>query len=441
VKYLNYSAIITNVHQDSIGEELGLVPGDKLLAVNGESSKDLIELSFALSEENLELLIEKVNGTQEIIELEKDYDDELGLEFESAVFDGVRRCANNCVFCFVDQMAPNMRESLYVKDDDYRLSFLYGNFVTLTNSTPKDMKRIYREHLSPLYVSVHTTNAELRERMLGNKFAGKINEQLKDLIRHDIEVHIQIVLCPGINDGKELEKTIADLYALGSNVLSVAIVPVGLTRFRNGLSALNGFTAAEAKNVIQAVEGWQKKFRSESGSSFVYLADEFYLAADYPIPKYDFYDGFPQLENGIGIVRSFMEEWREAAKDSKPKAYQEPYRLDVVCGLSAEKVLKPLINELSASNLNVRIIPIENKFFGSQITVTGLLTGQDIIDKAQSLQGPRTGLIVPGVALRKGEDVFLDDMSLGKMEKAMNIPVRAAYSATELYDLLLNWDK
>ncbi|MCE5286218.1 MAG: DUF512 domain-containing protein [Pelosinus sp.] len=437
---MKYSAVITNVHPDSIGEELGLVPGDKLLAVNGQSAKDLIELSFALAEENLELLLEKANGTQEIIELEKDYDDELGLEFESAVFDGIRRCANNCVFCFVDQMPPNMRESLYVKDDDYRLSFLYGNFVTLTNSTRKDMARIYREHLSPLYVSVHTTNAALRVKMLGNKAAGKIYEQLKELTGHDIEVHTQIVLCPGFNDGQELEKTITDLYALGPNVLSAAIVPVGLTRYRENCAAINGFTAAQAQKVIETVSGWQKKFREKSGSSFVYLADEFYLAADYPIPDYDFYDGFPQLENGIGIVRSFIEEWQQAAKEKASKAYAKPCYLDIVCGLSAEKVLTPLVNKLNVPNLTIRIVPVENKFFGSQITVTGLLTGQDIIDKAVNLPGQRSGIIVPGVALRKGEEIFLDNTSLDKMEESLKIPVRAAYSAAELHDLLLSFE-
>lgn len=440
MKYLKYSAIITNVHPESIGEALGLVPGDKLLSVNGEAVKDLIELSFALAEENVELLIEKKDGTQEIIEFEKDYDDELGLEFESAVFDGIRRCANRCVFCFVDQMPPKMRESLYVKDDDYRLSFLYGNFVTLTNSTPKDFARIYREHLSPLYVSVHTTNDKLRESMLGNKQAGKINIQLKELIEHDIEVHTQIVLCPGFNDGQELAKTITDLFSLGPNILSAAIVPVGLTRYRDNCAAINGFTPEEARKVIDTVEGWQKTYREKTGQSFVYLADEFYLAADYPLPCYEFYDGFPQLENGIGIVRSFIEEWQEKALKTPPSAYKEPCYLDVLCGCSAEKVLKPLLAKLSIPNLTVRIVPVENKFFGSQITVTGLLTGQDMVDTAVNLTGPRTGLIIPGISLRKGEDVFLDNMSLSKLEEKMKIPVRPAYSAAELYDLLVDWE-
>lgn len=437
---MNYSAIITNVSPDSIGEELGLVPGDKLLKVNGESCKDLIELSFALAEEELELLIEKADGTQEIIELEKDYDDELGLSFDSAVFNGVRRCGNNCVFCFVDQMPPNMRESLYVKDDDYRLSFLYGNFVTLTNITPMDMERIYREHLSPLYISVHTTNEDLRVKMLNNKHAGKINAHLKELIKHDIEVHTQIVLCPGINDGQELEKTITDLSLLGTNVLSSAIVPVGLSRFREGLFHLDGFTPEEAKTIIKTVEVWQRKYREKIGNSFVYLADEFYLAANYPIPENELYDGFPQLENGIGIVRSFIDEWRQEAKETAPKPYQEPHYIDVVCGHSAEKVLKPLLSELNVANLYIRVVPVENKFFGLQITVTGLLTGQDIIDKLAKFAGPRTGIILPGVALRKGEEVFLDNISIDELEKQLKIPVRVAYSAAELHELLCNWE-
>lgn len=440
MKYLKYSAIITNVYPDSIGEELGLEPGDKLVSVNGVSSRDLIELSFQLAEEELELLIEKADGRQEFIDLEKDYDDELGLEFDSAVFDGVRRCGNKCVFCFVDQMPPNMRESLYVKDDDYRLSFLYGNFVTLTNSSPKDLERIYREHLSPLYVSVHTTNENLREKMLGNRHAGKIYTQLKELIAHDIEVHTQIVLCPGINDGPELEKTINDLFKLGPNVLSAAIVPVGLTRYRDNCYSLQGFTPSEAQNIIKNVEKWQVKFREQTGNSFVYLADEFYLAAGCTIPEYDLYDGFPQLENGIGIVRSFIDEWQQA-DEGNDKTYQEPHYLSIVCGKSAEKVLTPLLEDLQVPNLNVRVVPVENKFFGTQITVTGLLTGQDIIDTVANISGPHTGIILPGVALRKGEDVFLDNMSLDKVEETLNIPVRVAYGAAELKEYLMNWDK
>ena len=280
----------------------------------------------------LKLLIEKTNGEREVLEIEKEYDEDLGIEFESAVFDGVRRCANKCIFCFVDQMAPGMRESLYVKDDDYRLSFLYGNFVTLTNSSPQDINRIRRLHLSPLYISVHTTNGSLREKMLNNKNAGKIMEQLDTLIESGIEMHTQVVLCPDINDGIELEKTISDLYSLHPSIISMAIVPVGLSRYRDNCYSLQVFTPEQALNVVNAVSKWQQKCRKASGTSFVYLSDEFYLNAGQPIPEYDLYDGFPQLENGIGLVRNFLFEWQQepiaatgyqedgAAKPSPPQA-------------------------------------------------------------------------------------------------------------------------
>ena len=293
---MTYKGIISNVKSNSIGAEIGLIPGDRLLEVNGEAVQDIIDLSFALAEEEIELLIERISGEQELITLEKEYHEDLGLEFESAVFDKVRQCANKCIFCFVDQMPPGMRESLYIKDDDYRLSFLYGNFVTLTNLGSRDINRIARLHLSPLYVSVHTTNGELREKMLGGKQAGKIMEQLKELVDKGIDLHTQVVLCPGFNDGKELERTINDLYALYPSVLSLAIVPVGLTRYRDHCHPLTKFSPTAAEEVIRLVHKYQQKCRKESQESFVYLADEFYLAAGKEIPSYESYDGFRNLK-------------------------------------------------------------------------------------------------------------------------------------------------
>lgn len=432
-----YSGIIARVIPDSIAVEVGLEPGDRLISVDGESIRDIIDLSFALSDESVELLIEKTNGEQEILEIDKEYDEDLGIEFESAVFDGVRRCANKCIFCFVDQMAPNMRESLYVKDDDYRLSFLYGNFVTLTNTVPQDIDRIRRLHLSPLYISVHTTNGELREKMLNNKNAGKIMEHLDTLITSGIEMHTQIVLCPDINDGEELEKTISDLYALHPSVISMAIVPVGLSRYRENCYSLQVFSPEQALKVITLVEKWQQKCRKKSGTSFVYLSDEFYINAGHPIPEYDIYDGFPQLENGIGLVRNFLHEWGQAP--IKTTGYDVPHHIDIVCGTSAEKILGPLLEPLQINNLTVRVIPIENDFFGNEISVSGLLTGEDIVKQLAQIDGPRTGVIIPGVALKKGEGVFLDNMTLEEVESRLGIPVHAAYSAEELRELLQAW--
>ena len=434
---LTYKGIISNVIPDSIGAEIGLVPGDRLLEVNGEAVQDIIDLSFALAEEEIELLIEKASGEQELITLEKEVDEDLGLEFESAVFDNVRHCANNCIFCFVDQMPVNMRDSLYVKDDDYRLSFLYGNFVTLTNLSSRDLSRIFRLHLSPLYVSVHTTNGELRQQMLRSKQAGKIMEQLNELVEKDIELHTQVVLCPGYNDGKELEKTISDLYAMHPSVLSLAIVPVGLTRYRDNCHPLTKFSSSAAAEIINLVHKWQKKCRKESQTSFVYLGDEFYLAAGKEIPSYESYDGFPQLENGIGLVRSFLADWDQ--EQVSQKGYLEPQHIDVICGVSAEKILSPLLADFRIPNLTIRIIAVENKFFGNDITVTGLLTGGDILAALQELPGPRTAVIIPGVALRKGEHVFLDNMTPDSIAAKLTVPVRVAYFAQDLKQLLAAW--
>lgn len=432
-----YSGIVARTIPDSIADQLGLEPGDRLITVDGESIRDIIDLSFALADESVELVIEKKNGEQEILEIEKEYDEDLGIEFESAVFDGVRRCANKCIFCFVDQMAPGMRESLYVKDDDYRLSFLYGNFVTLTNLGPQDMNRISRLHLSPLYVSVHTTNSILREKMLNNKNAGKIMEQLNMLIASGIEMHTQIVLCPDINDGDELEKTIADLYALHPSIISMAIVPVGLSRYRENCYSLEVFTPEKALNVIKMVNKWQKKCRKQSGTSFVYLSDEFYLAANQPIPEYDLYDGFPQLENGIGLVRNFIHEWEQ--ESIVTTGYETPHHLAVLCGISAQKILQPLLDVVKIHNLTISVIPVENEFFGKDITVSGLLTGQDIMSALSQVNGVKTGVIIPGAALRKGEAVFLDNMTLHELEQQLKVPVRAAYGAEDLRELLQAW--
>lgn len=432
--------VIAKVQPDSIASEIGLEPGDRIMSVNGLVMSDIIDLSFAWADENIELLIEKKNGEQQILEIEKDYDDELGIEFESAVFDGIRKCANKCIFCFVDQMAPNMRESLYVKDDDYRLSFLYGNFVTLTNLGPKDINRIRQFHLSPLYISVHTTNGPIREKMLGNRHAGRITEQLKTLIDNGVEVHTQVVLCPEINDGPILERTFEDLRMLHPGVLSLAIVPVGLSKYRDDCFPLRVFTPMEAEQIILKVTDWQKECRKLYGHSFVYLADEFYLAAGQTVPEYEFYDEFPQIENGVGIVRAFLQDWQKTAnvKAAFP-SYSEPVYLDVVCGTSAEKILGPLLKEITIPNLSIRLLPVKNEFFGPNITVTGLLTGRDIEKTLAALPGPRTGVIIPGVALRKGESVFLDNSSPTDLENKLNTKVRVAYGAKDLRELLTDW--
>jgi putative radical SAM enzyme (TIGR03279 family) len=429
--------VVARVTPGGIADELGIEPGDQLISVNDSPVKDIIDLSFALSDEYVELVIEKPNGEQELLEIDKEYDEELGIEFESAVFDRVRQCANKCVFCFVDQMAPGMRESLYIKDDDYRLSFLYGNFITLTNINPADIKRIINLHLSPLYVSVHVTDGAIRANMLNNERAKDIMKQLRQLTDAGIELHTQVVLCPGINDGSVLGKTISDLFAMHPGILSMAIVPVGLTRYRDNCHPLESFSSEQAQKVIETVAKWQSQCLMKSGTRFVFLADEFYLAARRPIPEYEAYEGFPQLENGVGIVRSFLQEWAE--QDLSSADYKNPLNIDVVCGTSAAHILGPLLEGLKIPNLSLRLVPVENKFFGPNVTVTGLLTGQDIADKLRSLDGQRSGIIIPGIALRKGENVFLDGLTPDDIANRVGAPVRVAYFAADLAELLTKW--
>lgn len=430
--------IVSAIHQGSLAEELELVPGDKIISINEQELTDIIDLSFALADEEIEMLVEHTNGEQEIIAFEKDIDEELGAEFESAVFGKIRQCANNCYFCFVDQVAPNMRDSLYIKDDDYRLSFLYGNFVTMTNMGPRDLERIHRLHLSPLYISVHTTNPKLRGEMLRTKRGELIMEQLAKLNEADVEYHTQVVLCPGLNDGTELDRTIQDIISMQPYAKTLGIVPVGLTKFRENCYPLKTFDADGAKKVIEQVRHWQEKMRKQTGKNFIYLSDEFYLLAGVPLPKAEEYDGFPQLDNGIGLTRNFIEQWKET-KINRDN-YQKPLKLDIICGKSAGKVIKNLVDELNIDNLNANVLALENEFFGHEVTVTGLLTGQDIIKNLKQNKANRDGIIIPSCALREGEDIFLDDYTLEDIKKAFpDEEVKVASDAIMLKNLLADW--
>jgi len=430
--------IISAIHQGSLAEELELVPGDKIISINEQELTDIIDLSFALADEEIEMLIEHENGEQEIIAFEKDIDEELGAEFESAVFGKIRQCANNCYFCFVDQVAPNMRDSLYIKDDDYRLSFLYGNFVTMTNMGPRDLERIHRLHLSPLYISVHTTNPKLRGEMLRTKRGELIMEQLAKLNEADVEYHTQVVLCPGLNDGAELDRTIQDIISMQPYAKTLGIVPVGLTKFRENCYPLKTFDGQGAKKVIEQVRHWQEKMRKQIGKNFIYLSDEFYLLAGEPLPKAEEYDGFPQLDNGIGLTRNFIEQWKET--EINPNNYQKLLNLDIICGKSAGKVIKNLVDELNIDNLNANVLALENEFFGHEVTVTGLLTGQDIIKNLKQNKANRDGIIIPSCALREGEDIFLDDYTLEDIKKAFpDEEVKVASDAIMLKNLLADW--
>ena len=418
--------MISRIEVGSLAEELELAAGDKILKINGRTPLDIIDLSFLMAEEEIELLIEHADGEREIIAFEKDIDEELGAEFESAVFDGIRRCKNHCVFCFVDMIAPNMRRTLNIKDDDYRLSFLFGNFITLTNLTAKDFRRIKKYHLSPLFVSIHAMNPELRAKMLRTPLGAKINSQLDELERAGVEYHTQVVLCKDLNDGAELDFTISEILKRRPNALSLAIVPVGVTRYRRDKFALNQFDKESAARVIDQVEHWQEKARADFGRTFIYLGDEFYLLAEKNLPPAEFYDDFPQIENGIGMTRNFIEEL-----GTGDWGLVKNLVVDVISGTSFAKVLKNLIDKP-----NVRIIPVENKFFGSKVNVSGLLTGGDIIEALRG--GERDLILIPATALKAGEEIFLDDVTLEDLRKmfapAQIVPVHDGAQFREILE-------
>ena len=418
--------LITKVEAGSLAEELELVAGDKILQVNGSSPPDIIDLSFLLAEEEIELLVEHADGQREIIAFEKDADEELGAQFESAVFDGVRRCKNHCVFCFVDMIAPNMRKTLSVKDDDYRLSFLFGNFITLTNLTAKDFRRIKNFHLSPLFVSIHSMKPELRAKILRTPRGAKIHEQLDELERAGVEYHTQVVLCKDLNDGAELDYTIAEIFKRRPHAQSLAIVPVGVTKYRRDKFPLQQFDKNSAAEVIAQVEAWQKKSRAETGRTFVYLGDEFYFLAEKNFPPAKFYDDFPQIENGIGMTRNFIDEFG-AEKISVAKNFS----VDLISGTSFAKVLKNLVDAP-----NVKILPVENKFFGSKVNVSGLLTGGDIIEALRG--GQRDLILIPATALKAGEEKFLDDVTVDDLRKifapAKVLPIRNGFDFRKILE-------
>ena len=433
-----YPGIILRVLEGSIAEELGLVPGDKILAVNDMPLRDIIDFSFAMADEEIELLVEHANGEQELIAFDKDYDEDFGVEFEHAVFDGIRPCANHCYFCFVEMIAPDMRHSLSVKDDDYRLSFLYGNFVTLTNMGAADFSRIERYHLSPLYVSVQCTNPVLRAEMLRYKGAADILGQLAKLEAAGADYHTQVVLCYGLNDGEELERTIRDITARRPHALSLAIVPVGLTKHRSDPFPLVQFDQEGAAHVIDQVEAWQERMRAEEGRTFIYLGDEFYFLAGREVPSAEMYDGFPQLDNGIGLTRNFIEEWVKAGAAMDEE--DDEARIAVVSGTAVAPVMEQLARELDPDARRIHVLPVVNEHFGATVNVSGLLTGHDIMQALNALTHEVDGVLIPASALREGEDVFLDDMSLDAMRESFpSVRIEPVATGRDYREALAAW--
>ncbi len=418
--------LITDVIRGSIAEEAGIQCGDILLEINGKPIEDLIQYNLLTSGEN-QISIKLLTKDNEylFVEIDKEWDEDLGIIFENSIIDEIRKCRNNCIFCFINQLPSNLRETLYIKDDDYRLSFFFGNFITLTNITDQDIERIKELKISPLYVSIHTTNPALRIKITNNPRAGEIYNQLKDLVNGGIEIHCQIVLCPEINDDAELDRTIEDLSLLWPGVKSVGIVPVGLTKFRDGLYPLKKVERQKAIETIRIVEKWQQKFKKKIEHNFVFAADEFYLIAGMKLPRYKDYEEFPQLENGIGLISIFEKEFKDIKKNL-PKKINLYREVNVITGILAKDFMKRITYELNKiENLKVNLFAIENNFFGKDITVTGLITGTDLIKQLED-KHLRHDIIIPSVMLKNNSDLFLDNISISEVEQRLGIDVKVS---------------
>ena len=414
--------IIESVRPGSIAEELGIEPGDILLEIDGQVIEDIFDYQFYVESEELLVVVRKANGEEWELEIEKDVDEDLGIDFGKGLMDEYHSCHNKCIFCFIDQMPPGMRDTLYFKDDDSRLSFLQGNYVTLTNMSEKDMNRIVRYRLEPINISFQTTNPELRCKMLHNRFAGEALKKVDILYQGGIEMNGQIVLCRGVNDGEELERSIRDLTQYLPLLRSVSVVPVGLSKYRDGLYPLEPFTKEEAKEVIHTIEKWQKKVYAEYGIHFIHAGDEWYLLAEEEVPEEERYDGYLQLENGVGMLRLLETEVRSAV-DARPgddRAAEMTIATGKLAGPYLEKCVK-MIQE-KYPNIKIRVKVITNNFFGELITVSGLITGTDLKEQLAGLDlGER--LLIPCNMLRSGEDIFLDDVSVRELEDALGTEI------------------
>ncbi len=414
---------ITKVLADSIAWELGIQAGDFLVSVNGETVEDIFDYQFLVNDEEIIILIEKPDGEEWEFEIEKEYDEELGLEFEEGLMDEYKSCRNKCIFCFIDQMPKGMRDTLYFKDDDSRLSFLQGNYITLTNMKISDIKRMIRYRMEPINISVHTTDGALRCRMLNNRFAGDLLEKMNLLKEAEITMNGQIVLCKGINDGVVLENSIRELTAYLPCLQSLSVVPVGLTKFREGLYPLEPFEKEDAKEVLAVIHKWQQYCMETYGTHFVHASDEWYLLADIELPKEEQYDGYLQLENGVGMERLLENEFLEAFLKLEPDSGRKK-QITIATGTLAAPLLKKLCGWFRQKfpNIFISVIPIRNDFFGERITVSGLLTGGDIICQ---LTGKNLGdkLLLPCNLLRSGEEVFLDDVTLAEVKNALQVKV------------------
>lgn len=412
----------------SIAEELELEPGDVLISVNGQEIGDVFDYQYLIEEEELTVLVEKADGEEWELEIEKDEDEDLGIIFENGLMDEYRSCRNKCVFCFVDQMPPNMRETLYFKDDDSRLSFLQGNYVTLTNMSDHDLDRIIRYRMEPINVSIHTMNPKLRCKLLNNRFAGEALEKLDRLYEAGIQMNGQIVLCKGLNDGEELEYTIEKMTGYLPCLQSVSIVPVGLTRFRDGLVPLESFSKEDAKEVLGVIHRWQEKIYREHGVHFIHAGDEWYIMAGEPIPEEEVYDGYLQLENGVGMVRLLLNEVKEELETMEGDGRR--VHVSIASGELIQDYLKDILEQIQRKfpGVQAELYPIKNEFFGGKITVSGLLTGRDLKNQ---LTGRELGerLLLPCNMFRSGEEVFLDDITRQELSETLQVPIDIVQSS------------
>lgn len=427
--------VIREVLPGSIGGELDIMPGDRLLAINDTAIDDIFDYQYYVENEYIEMLIEKPDGEQWLLEVDKEEDEDLGLVFENGLMDEYRSCCNKCIFCFIDQMPPGMRDTLYFKDDDSRLSFLQGNYVTLTNMSEKDIDRIIRYRLAPINISFQTMNPKLRCRMLNNRFAGEALKKADRLYQAGITMNGQIVLCKGVNDKEELAFSIRKLMEYIPVLESVSVVPVGLSRYREGLYPLEPFTREDAREVLDMIHGFQKEIYEKHGTHFVHAGDEWYILAGRPLLPKESYDGYLQLENGVGMLRLLLDEFQDALEKLKKRLEKEPGllqeavqksggELSLATGVLACPYIRGMARQVTdlLPEVKIHVYEITNHFFGETITVAGLLTGQDIIAQ---LKGKALGrrLLLPRNTLRSGEDVFLDDVTVGEMEKALQVKI------------------
>ncbi|MGD1901363.1 MAG: TIGR03279 family radical SAM protein [Geitlerinemataceae cyanobacterium] len=447
-------AKVTRVLADSIAAEIGFQPGDRLVKINGTAPRDLIDYQFLCADEILELEVLDEQGETHEVAIEKDYDTDLGLEFESALFDGLIQCNNRCPFCFIDQKPPGMRDTLYLKDDDYRLSFLYGSYLTLTNLPQREWERIENMRLSPLYVSVHATDPDTRVRLLKNLRAADILDRLAWFRERRLQIHAQVVVCPEINDGAQLDRTLSDLAKFGSYgedewdlpaVASVAVVPVGLTRFRPPEDELVPVSREKAREVIAQVETRQEEFRKTLGSTFAWIADEWFLLAGRTVPPRSTYADFPQIDNGVGSIRQFIEQFEESAARRLPdrlpdRSPEKPRRLTWIVGNAVEVAFQTeIVPRLNAvEGLAIELLPLNSGFWGQDISVTGVLTGSDVRSglQAKLAAGEELGeaLLMPTVMLKYGTTSFLDDVTVADIEREFGLRVLLASGTDDLIE-------